>query len=90
VSIGGIISLILSRNIPIIRDKLLGKEMEQHIADKLVSMIYGIGRGKVLTPKNFLDLASHETAWQALSPLAKEGKIRRLLRVVSCECVTLC
>jgi hypothetical protein len=56
--------------------------MEQHIADKIVSRIYGIGRGKVLTPKDFLDLANHETSRQVLSRLAKEGKIRRLLRGV--------
>ena len=39
-----------------------------------------MGRGSVITPKDFLDLASHETVRQILSRLAKEGKIRRLLR----------
>jgi len=41
-----------------------------------------MGRGSVITPKDFLDLASHETVRQILSRLAKEGKIRRLLRGV--------
>ena len=41
-----------------------------------------MGRGSVVTPKDFLDLASHETVRQILSRLAKEGKIRRLLRGV--------
>jgi hypothetical protein len=54
--------------------------MEQNITNKILSRIYGIGRGKVFTPKDFLDLGSHETVRQALSRLAKEGKIRRLLR----------
>ena len=40
-----------------------------------------MGRGSVVIPKDFLDLASHETVRQVLSRLAKEGKIRRL------ECV---
>jgi hypothetical protein len=56
--------------------------MEQHIADKIVPRIYGIGMVKVLTPKDILDLASHETVRQVLSRLAKECKIRRLLRGV--------
>jgi hypothetical protein len=56
--------------------------MDQHIAGKIVSRIYGRGRGSVITPKDFLDLASHVTVRQILSRLAKEGKIRRLLRGV--------
>ena len=56
--------------------------MDQHIAGKIVSRIYGIGMGSVITPKDFLDLASHVTVRQILSRLAKEGKIRRLLRGV--------
>lgn len=56
--------------------------MEQNITNKILSRIYGLGRGKVFTPKDFLDLSSHETVRQSLSRLAKEGKIRRLLRGV--------
>lgn len=41
-----------------------------------------MGRGSVVIPKDFLDLASHETVRQVLSRLAKEGTIRRLLRGV--------
>jgi hypothetical protein len=75
-------SLLLSRKIPIIRDKKDGLEMDQHIVDKAVSRIYGMGRGKAFTPKDFLDLASHETVRKILSRQAKEGKIRRMLRGV--------
>ncbi len=74
--------LLLSRKVPIIRDKALGSHMEQNIANKILSRIYGFGRGKVFTPKDFLDLGSHEIVRQSLSRLAKEGKIRRLLRGV--------
>lgn len=41
-----------------------------------------MGRGKAFTTKDFLDLASHETVRKILSRLAKEGKIRRILRGV--------
>ena len=41
-----------------------------------------MGKGNVFTPKDFLDLGSHETIRQILSRLAKEGKVRRLLRGV--------
>ena len=56
--------------------------MEQNIATRILSRIHSIGRGKVFTPKDFLDLGSHETVRQTLSRLAKEEKIRRLLRGV--------
>jgi len=44
--------------------------------------IKAIGKGNVFTPKDFLDLTSHETTRKILSRLAKEGKIRRLIRGV--------
>jgi hypothetical protein len=56
--------------------------MDHAIVDKILYRIYGRGRGSIVIPKDFLDLASHETARQILSRLAKEGKIRRLLRGV--------
>ena len=56
--------------------------MEQPIESKILARIYGNGRGKAFTPKDFLDLASHETARQALGRLAKKGTIRRLTRGV--------
>lgn len=49
---------------------------------KTVSRIHNMGRSSVFTPKDFLDLASHETVRQILSRLARDGKIRRLLRGV--------
>ena len=76
------ICLLLSRKVPIIRDKAIGSHMEHNIANKILSRIYGLGRGKVFTPKDFLDLGSHEIVRQSLSRLAKEGKIRRLMRGV--------
>ena len=75
-------SLPTSRKKAIICDKNGGYEMEQRIVDKTVARIYGMGRGKAFSPKDFLDLASHETVRKILSRLAKEGKIRRLLRGV--------
>jgi hypothetical protein len=75
-------SLPVSRKIPIIRDKMDGHEIYQTIVDKTVARIYKMGRGNVFTPKDFLDLASHETVRKILSRLAKEEKIRRLLRGV--------
>jgi hypothetical protein len=78
----GKIRLLLSRKIPIIRDKSIGLHMEQNISNKILARIYGLGRGKVFTPKDFLDLGSHEIVRQSLSRFAKEGKIRRLIRGV--------
>jgi len=54
--------------------------MDTNKIGKVVSRIYGMGRGYTFSPKDFLDLASHETVRQILSRLTKEGKIRRQLR----------
>ena len=56
--------------------------MAQEPAAQILARIYGNGRGKAFTPKDFLDLASHETARKALSRLAEEGTIRRVMRGV--------
>jgi len=56
--------------------------MDQAAMDKTLSMIYGMGMGSVVTSRIFGNLASHETVRQILSRLAKERKIRRLLRGV--------
>lgn len=56
--------------------------MGTSLSEKVIARIYGTGRGKVFTPKDFQDLASHETARQALSRLARKGEIRRLMRGV--------
>jgi hypothetical protein len=54
----------------------------QIIVNNIVGRIYGLGRGSVFTPKDFLDLASHEAARKILSRLEQEGKVRRVLRGV--------
>ena len=50
--------------------------------EKVLARIYGSGGGSVFTPKDFTDLASHDTVRQILSRLVKAGTIRRLLRGV--------
>ncbi len=54
--------------------------MNQNSSQKILSRIYGYGRGAVFTPKDFHDLATAETVRQTLSRLAESGTIRRLLR----------
>jgi len=49
---------------------------------QIVARIYGAGRGKAFTPRDFIDLAEAATVRQALGRLARAGKIRRLLRGV--------
>ena len=56
--------------------------MSQHESNKLIARIYGYGRGGAFTPKDFHDLASHANIRAALSRLAKDGTIRRVLRGV--------
>lgn len=56
--------------------------MAQAFDNKILSRIYGTGRGYVFTPKDFPDLASHETVRKTLSLLTRRGTIRRLLRGV--------
>ena len=53
--------------------------MAQSIENKVVSRIYGNGRGWVFTPSHFLDLGSRTAIDQALGRLAKAGTIRRLV-----------
>ena len=52
----------------------------QAIDDKLISRIYGHGRGSAFTPNEFLDLGSRAAVDKALSRLAMKGTIRRLAR----------
>lgn len=52
----------------------------QTIDDKLISRIYGSGRGSAFTPNAFLDLGSRAAVDKALSRLATKGTIRRLAR----------
>ncbi|MBU1181177.1 MAG: hypothetical protein KKF00_03225 [Proteobacteria bacterium] len=52
----------------------------QSIDDKLISMIYGHGRGFVFTPKIFSSLSNPEAIGMALIRLCRKGTIRRLAR----------
>ena len=52
----------------------------QTIENKVVSRIYGKGRGWCFTPRAFLDLGSPEAIRIALHRLEKKGPIRRLTR----------
>src|SRR5262249_3138686 len=48
--------------------------------DDILDRIRKKGRGKVFTPKDFLDLGSRDAADQSLSRLVKGGEIQRLGR----------
>ena len=50
------------------------------IQDNILERISKKGRGKVFTPKDFLDLGSRDSADQSLSRLVKGGEIQRLGR----------
>ncbi len=50
------------------------------IQDDILDRIRKQGRGKVFTPKDFLDLGSRDAADQSLSRLVKGGEIQRLGR----------
>ncbi|MCW3060406.1 MAG: hypothetical protein JWQ02_2227 [Capsulimonas sp.] len=52
------------------------------IREKLENRIQERGRGTVFTPREFLELGSRAAVDQALSRLARQGKIRRLTRGV--------
>ena len=52
----------------------------QSIENKIISRIYGKGRGWCFTPKAFLDIGSPEAVRISLHRLEKKGTIRRLTR----------
>lgn len=52
----------------------------QSIDNKVISRIYGKGRGWCFTPNEFLDLGSRDSVDKALSRLTQKGTIRRLVR----------
>jgi hypothetical protein len=54
------------------------KMNKNNIANKIISRIYGHGRGWCFTAKNFLDLGSPEAIRINLHRLEKKGVIRRL------------
>jgi hypothetical protein len=52
----------------------------QSIDSKILSRIYGRGKGCVVTPGDFLDLGSRQAVDLVLHRLAKKGTLRRLAR----------
>jgi hypothetical protein len=52
----------------------------QTIDDKVISMVYGRGRGVVFTPKLFSAVGDPRTVGMALTRLCRKGTIRRLAR----------
>ncbi len=50
------------------------------VPDQIMKRARARGRGGVFTPTDFLDVAARSTVDQALSRLAKNGKLRRLAR----------
>ncbi len=52
----------------------------QSIDSKILSRIYGRGKGCVVTPGDFLDLGSRQAVDLALHRLTKKGTLRRLAR----------
>lgn len=52
----------------------------QSIDSKILSRIYGRGKGCVFTPKHFLDLGSRQAVDLALHRLVHKGTVRRLAR----------
>jgi hypothetical protein len=54
--------------------------MDASIQDKIVDRLRRHGRGKVFTPKDFLDIGGREAVDQALSRLARAETVQRLGR----------
>jgi len=54
----------------------------QAIENKIISRIYGRGKGCVVSPVDFFDLGTAESVRKALSRLEQSGKLRRVLRGV--------
>ncbi len=56
------------------------KPVSISVPDRIMKRARAAGRGGVFTPTDFLDVAARGTIDQALSRLAKNGKLRRLAR----------
>lgn len=56
------------------------KTLTASVPDRIMKRARANGRGGVFTPSDFLDVAARATVDQALSRLAKNGKLRRLAR----------
>lgn len=70
----------MSQKVYIICDKREVLKMPQSIDNKVVSRIYGNGRGSVFTKNNFLDIGNPKTVAKSLERLVNSGTIRRLAR----------
>ena len=62
----------------------MSRPMDTSIPDKIVDRLRRQGRGKVFTPKDFLDIGSRDAVDQALSRLAKAETVQRLGRGLYC------
>jgi len=58
--------------------------MDTSIQDTIVDRLRRHGRGKVFTPKDFLDVGSRDAVDQALSRLARAATVQRLGRGLYC------
>ena len=58
--------------------------MDTSIQDMIVDRLCRHGRGKVFTPKDFLDIGSRDAVDQALSRLARADTVQRLGRGLYC------
>ena len=58
--------------------------MTQTIENKVISRIYGHGRGWVFTPIDFLDIATRPTIDTTLRRLVKSDKISKVARGIYC------
>ncbi len=56
--------------------------MKSNSTDLITARIRKLKTGSVFTPKDFIDLSSHETVRKVLSRLTERGMIRRLIRGV--------
>lgn len=59
---------------------MASRKSTQSIDSKVLSRIYGRGRGSVHVPTDFVDFGSRQAVGLALHRLAKKGTIRRLAR----------
>ncbi len=62
----------------------MSQPLDTSIQDKAAHRLRRGGRGKVFTPKDFLDIGSRAAVDQALSRLVRAGTVRRLRRGLYC------
>lgn len=70
----------LSEKLVSISDKNIWVYAMQSIDSKILSRVYGSGRGSVFTPGHFLNIGNRTAVDKALSRLVLKGTIRRLAR----------